>query len=130
MTTIKVTTSYTPGPPLGRKCEGCGKRFYAKNVQAAEAMRAGKLRLCDACRRNGGRPRPAYSEYLKSAGWQTRRAAALKRAGHRCQVCNGDKRLEVHHRTYERLGHERAADLVVLCRDCHQLFHDNGRLEG
>ena len=48
--------------------------------------------------------------------------------GHKCRICADTAALEVHHNTYERLGHERAADLVVLCRACHQLFHDSGEL--
>ena len=91
-------------------------------------MLAGKLRVCDKCRRAGARTQLPYSEYLKTEWWQQRRVKALARAEHRCQVCNSDKRLEIHHRTYERLGHERDADLVVLCRTCHQLFHDSGEL--
>lgn len=63
-------------------------------------------------------------EYLNSEHWHITRLAALERAGHRCQVCNGADRLDVHHRTYERLGNERPEDLTVLCRRCHDLFHD------
>lgn len=29
----------------------------------------------------------------------------------------------MHHRTYERLGRERPADLTVLCESCHQRYH-------
>jgi hypothetical protein len=70
-----------------------------------------------------------YHEYLKSEHWQETRKAALKRADYRCQVCNGTKRLEVHHRTYERLWMENDADLTVLCDECHGLFHKNRRLQ-
>jgi hypothetical protein len=31
--------------------------------------------------------------------------------------------LDVHHRTYERLGHERMSDLDVVCRRHHDLWH-------
>lgn len=71
-----------------------------------------------------------YSEYLRTDHWQSQRKAALKRAEFRCQVCNsGDKQLDVHHRTYERLGVEIPADLIVLCNDCHTLFHKNSKLK-
>lgn len=112
-----------------RPCDICGEVFRSKNSHAATAMLAGKLRVCDTCRRAGARTQLPYSEYLKSEWWQQRRLKALTRAEHRCQVCNAGNRLEVHHRTYERLGHERDADLVVLCRDCHELFHGNGELK-
>ena len=48
-----------------------------------------------------------YRKYLRTPEWQERRSRALSRAHGRCQTCNGDKHLEVHHRTYERLGEER-----------------------
>jgi 5-methylcytosine-specific restriction endonuclease McrA len=42
-------------------------------------------------------------------------------------VCNEEaskgKPLDVHHRTYERRGAEKAEDVIVLCRRCHELFH-------
>lgn len=72
--------------------------------------------------------RMAYRDYLRTPHWRATRAQALRRAGNRCQVCNADSHLDVHHRTYERLGCEDAGDLIVLCRSCHDLFHDNGRL--
>lgn len=64
-----------------------------------------------------------YREYLASEAWQIRRKWKLEQADHRCQVCNSDEQLHVHHRTYDRLGNERENDLTVLCRDCHALFH-------
>lgn len=70
-----------------------------------------------------------YEEYLKSRHWKTVRKGALSRAGHRCQVCNVDELpLEVHHRTYARLGQELPDDLFVLCEICHGLFSKHGRL--
>lgn len=70
-----------------------------------------------------------YAEYLLTDHWQEQRQAALERANHRCQVCNATITLNVHHRTYERRGDELPEDLIVLCQGCHQLFHDNGKLE-
>ena len=127
MSTIQLPTRIS-GQPVSRPCDVCGKTFNSKNAAAAQAMLAGKLRVCPACQRAGARTQLPYSEYLKTEGWKVRRAKALARAEHRCQVCNSDKRLEIHHRTYERLGHERDADLIALCHDCHTLFHGDGRL--
>jgi hypothetical protein len=71
----------------------------------------------------------SYQTYLLSPGWRRRRKQALKRAGFRCQLCNSpDEHLEVHHRTYERVGDEKAKDLIVLCPKCHRVFHQNRRL--
>jgi 5-methylcytosine-specific restriction endonuclease McrA len=65
----------------------------------------------------------AYDEYLVSPEWRARRLAALERAGDRCQLCNRDGHLHVHHRTYDRVGHEDPGDLTVLCDECHAWFH-------
>ena len=71
----------------------------------------------------------SYEEYLHSPEWDRTRRAARRRAKHRCQVCNTSKKqLDTHHRTYERLGSELPGDLIVLCRDCHTIFHKNGKL--
>lgn len=65
-----------------------------------------------------------YTEYLRTPEWRRARAAALVRAGYSCSLdITHDTDLEVHHRTYERLGAELASDLVVLCRRCHRLHH-------
>ncbi len=70
-----------------------------------------------------------YADYLASDVWRRRRVRHLEYAGARCQLCNSDSQpLHVHHRTYERRGYESAADLIVLCKGCHALFHENGRL--
>jgi hypothetical protein len=65
-----------------------------------------------------------YRDYLRTPEWRRTRAAALHRAGHACSLdVTHASDLEVHHRTYERLGEELAGDLVVLCRDCHRIHH-------
>lgn len=66
-----------------------------------------------------------YAGYLLSPEWKRRREVIIEIAGHRCQACNRSGRLHVHHRTYTRRGFERKADLVALCADCHQVFHDH-----
>ena len=64
-----------------------------------------------------------YAQYLQTPHWRMVRAQAIKRAGGRCQFCNADGPLEVHHRTYERLGYERTGDVVALCPACHGALH-------
>ena len=126
--TVRLSHTTKPSLTASRQCDECGQTFYSKNAHAAAAMLAGKLRVCDKCRRAGARTQLTYSEYIKSDGWKIRRLRALALAENRCQVCNSPNRPEVHHRTYERLGHERDMDLTVLCHDCHKLFHDDGRM--
>ena len=64
-----------------------------------------------------------YHEYIQSDEWRGKRKERLIFAGYCCELCNISYKLEVHHRTYERLGDEELGDLFVLCVDCHQLFH-------
>lgn len=43
-----------------------------------------------------------------------------------CEDCGGlfyHYEINVHHLTYERLGHERESDTVVLCETCHAKRH-------
>lgn len=65
-----------------------------------------------------------YRAYLRSEAWRVTRRMMLDHAEHRCQVCNGTQLLQVHHRTYARLGRERFQDLTVLCDACHAKHHD------
>jgi 5-methylcytosine-specific restriction endonuclease McrA len=69
-------------------------------------------------------PRPwhteFYTRYIGGPLWRTMRQRALARYGSRCQECGRDGPVQVHHVTYERLGHERLEDLRVLCTWCHR----------
>lgn len=72
----------------------------------------------------GAERKALYARYRSSKCWKAKRAQALERAGHACQVCAATTvELHVHHRTYERCGNEDLADLTVLCFRCHNLFH-------
>jgi hypothetical protein len=65
-----------------------------------------------------------YRKYLESEAWKKLRVQAIRRAGGRCQLCNVEARsLQVHHRTYERIGCELLDDLTVLCAPCHRKHH-------
>jgi 5-methylcytosine-specific restriction endonuclease McrA len=64
-----------------------------------------------------------YADYLRSPRWQARREWAIAAAGGRCMLCYAVAALDVHHRTYERLGHELPTDLVALCSACHEAYH-------
>ena len=67
----------------------------------------------------------SYDQYLLTLHWKKVRLLAIKKADEKCQLCNNNLSLHVHHRTYEHLGDEQRhlKDLTVLCRDCHQKFH-------
>jgi hypothetical protein len=65
-----------------------------------------------------------YAQYLQTRHWDELREAAKANAGNRCQLCNTESGLQVHHRTYERRGREELSDLTVLCGGCHSKHHD------
>jgi hypothetical protein len=65
----------------------------------------------------------SYAKYLESPHWATTRKRALHRAGFQCAGCEAKSFLDVHHRSYKNLGRENEADLMVLCRKCHEFIH-------
>lgn len=69
-----------------------------------------------------------YREYLQTEEWQKIRSAVLKRALYCCQLCSSKRKLNVHHRTYARRGNELSSDLIVLCEECHHVFHERRTL--
>lgn len=63
-----------------------------------------------------------YDEYINSHEWELKASDAKRRADFRCQVCYSPSDLQVHHRTYIRLGQEDPGDLTVLCDTCHEMY--------
>lgn len=103
-------------------CRGCHAEIYL-NEHAAKLYNPERGILCPKCRSAEKWTRATYTEYLNTYHWSTMRLKALVNAGHKCQVCASTEKLEVHHNDYSRLGGELLTDLVVLCHDCHTLFH-------
>lgn len=65
-----------------------------------------------------------YKEYLKTKHWKKAREQRLKIDGYVCSVCKSNKRLQVHHLTYENIHNEDVfTDLITLCEDCHAKVH-------
>jgi hypothetical protein len=74
-----------------------------------------------------------YAAYIASEEWQkTRRRYYTSRqerrdndGNWRCYCClSSSVPLDLHHRTYKRLGREHLKDFVPLCRTCHKHVHD------
>jgi hypothetical protein len=62
-----------------------------------------------------------YETYIRSPQWSRRRAAWIKRNGPYCRACfTRQGRMELHHLTYVRLGHERDSDLILFCPAHHE----------
>jgi 5-methylcytosine-specific restriction endonuclease McrA len=65
-----------------------------------------------------------YKSYLQSALWRRTRSDYLWHVGKWCEVCHLGKATEVHHVTYKNLGNEGFADLMAVCKRCHQRIHN------
>lgn len=70
-----------------------------------------------------------YEKYMRSEAWAYKRQQRLTIDNNCCVMCgrpaertkNG---LQVHHVTYQRLGHENVlTDLCTLCPSCHKKIH-------
>jgi hypothetical protein len=77
---------------------------------------------------------PEYRAYIDSPKWAEKSLKCRQKAGWRCQKCGCRPPkywLHAHHRTYARLFHEWARDLVALCscpqHRCHQKAHEAKR---
>jgi len=68
--------------------------------------------------------RISYAAYIVSDRWKAFRLRILKKRGNKCEECAARTGLEVHHLTYERLGHEKASDVKVLCGFHHSLVDE------
>lgn len=64
--------------------------------------------------------RDVYAQYLASALWKFKRVWYLR---HECESCGSNRLLQLHHLSYDRVGIEHPADLVTLCRVCHEREH-------
>lgn len=76
--------------------------------------------------------RDQYAAWMSSRRWwqARRRWRDTWIAGHgsepACAICGTDWTLrhgDLHHRSYDRLGHERFDDLTPVCRRCHRSIH-------
>lgn len=66
-----------------------------------------------------------YTEYLQSEHWMGLRSSALAIAGGQCEHCRDRHRLDCHHITYRNpLTLCTVEDLMILCRKCHDTWHD------
>ena len=64
-----------------------------------------------------------YKKYLKSDYWKDIKEQVHKRDEYKCRLCNSNKNLQVHHKTYEFLGNENLEELITLCKKCHFNIH-------
>ena len=67
----------------------------------------------------------SYQVYLQSDHWKDikKRFYKSKLNKKKCYVCEKRFGLQLHHRTYKRLGKEYLHDLIQLCGVCHLKAH-------
>jgi hypothetical protein len=64
--------------------------------------------------------------YLREKGGRSSlHTLAVSTLRQQCAVC-WDPHVDLHHKTYRRLGEELLDDLVPLCRDHHDELHERG----
>jgi 5-methylcytosine-specific restriction endonuclease McrA len=61
-----------------------------------------------------------YRRHLRSPRWRYLKACIARSRGRRCERCGATYGLQLHHKTYIRLGHERPSDVELLCDSCHR----------
>ena len=64
-----------------------------------------------------------YENYLLSKEWAQIKLDLYIIRGRKCEVCAGERSLQIHHLTYKRIYNEEPEDLVILCRKCHVQAH-------
>jgi 5-methylcytosine-specific restriction endonuclease McrA len=71
-----------------------------------------------------------YQEYLNSVAWHKKKKRLFKKVKPMiCERCRSTKDIHVHHKIYKDkkgnsvLFEEKAHNLIVLCRVCHEIEH-------
>ena len=64
-----------------------------------------------------------YREYLQSDHWKAFRKRYYQRYGYKCTICGSTENINLHHKTYNRLGKEWLMDVISLCEIHHHEFH-------
>jgi hypothetical protein len=60
-----------------------------------------------------------YEAYMHSIKWIQKKNHIFRKRGRVCKMCGATDELEVHHKNYDRLGHEIDDDLLIVCKTCH-----------
>jgi hypothetical protein len=70
-----------------------------------------------------------YKDYLKTYHWMTTKTRTYRKFK-KCFFCGSRENLNIHHRRYVSkkgkniLFKEQQGDLIVLCKNCHNIWHD------
>jgi hypothetical protein len=76
-----------------------------------------------------------YQSYINSSQWSNLRLIRIEFDNHKCRTCGNSDDLEAHH-VYKgppnfpypaNLGEETLADIITLCKFCHEAITDSVR---
>lgn len=67
-----------------------------------------------------------YKDFLNTPYWKAIAYKKKEKTLFKCELCNSNENICVHHKTYINHGKElyNMKDLIVLCKNCHEKFHD------
>lgn len=68
--------------------------------------------------------RARYIRHLNSSEWYDLKKKVMERSGGACEGCRDYLIEEIHHLTYEHMGHEFLWELVGVCGKCHGRYHN------
>jgi hypothetical protein len=103
-----------------RVVDGCEEIYMARRIVKTSATLARPQRKYPGNMRFTSEWRQKYMDVLASDRWRELRTRLIAECGGKCETCGAaDRKLELHHKTYERLGEEMDSDLQVLCKGCH-----------
>ena len=111
-----------------KPCERCNAQFLPPNSESKYCSRDCANRAHSALMLGENNPRwkdGAFKQRTKPhvvRRYREMRPLILKRDGSRCVECGETERLEVHHLDENPLNNT-AANLVTVCRPCHEKVH-------
>ena len=65
-----------------------------------------------------------YHEYLDTVDWEGLRKKVFSRSKGLCEGCLEKEATQVHHLTYAHIGKEFLWELVAVCDECHERYHE------
>lgn len=130
-------------------CKFCGQAIYISSRNQLELAKT-KQYTCDSCEEDRRKASShhwemervkqeqrraeilamPYSEYRDSPEWDKQRHYYyyFRNSIGACHICLADDELEVYHRNDDHRGHEKPADLIVLCPQCYIEMRDKKQI--
>ena len=123
---MKLSSNINQALAMPLQEEGVTGEMMAERCAAYEQRRREEWSLMadEAADRCQAANRAAYNQYLDSDHWEMMRRKVMRRADNICEGCLSQTAEHVHHKTYAHIGAEFAFELLALCEECHDRFHE------